>query len=168
MGQCPQPIPEVVVAAKAFNKWECKRYLDRNVLREGYLPVQLSIVNSTDGHYFFSPSNLSLPTAPPELVAQSVHTSTVARAVGYGAAAALICWPFAIPAIVDGINSAQANIALDADFYAKAARDCVIPAHSYANMLLFVPIGCYCPTFQMTLIDMCTDQPCGFAVTVTR
>ena len=144
---------DVVAVAKAFNKGDCKRFLDRDVIMEGYQPIQLYIENNSDKFYIFSLSRVSLPTAQPEEVAQTVHTSTIGRAVGYGVGA-IFLWPLAIPAIVDGIKSAEANDHLDIDYSSKAAKDqVIIQPHSYFNKLLFVPINEYQPSFTITLID---------------
>ena len=138
----------VHVAAKAFDAADCKRYLDRNVLAKGYQPIQLCIKNDTDESYVFALDRISLSHTRPEVVAQSVHTSTVGRAVGYGAAALLI-WPFAIPAVLDSVWSAEANDALDIDFSSKSARDQVIYPHTSMNKLIFVPVSSYQPQFRM-------------------
>ena len=45
---------ELSVIAKAFNKQECKRYLDRDVLAEGYQPIQLYIQNNSEKPYLFT------------------------------------------------------------------------------------------------------------------
>jgi len=149
---------EIVAVAKTFDKSECKRYLDRDVIAQGYQPVQLFIQNDTDKNYIFSLNRMSLPFARSEEVADKVHTSTVGRAVGYGAAA-LVIWPFAIPAIVDGVKSAQANDNLDVDFSMKTARDQTIAPHSYLNKIVFVPSGQYQSQFTVTLIDQQTNEP---------
>lgn len=149
---------EVVAVAKTFDKSECKRYLDRDVIAEGYQPVQLFIQNDTDKSYYFSLNRMSLPFARSEEVAEKVHTSTVGRAVGYGAAA-LVIWPFAIPAIVDGVKSAKANENLDVDFSMKTARDQTIVPHSHLNKIIFVPSGQYQSQFTVTLIDQQTNEP---------
>jgi hypothetical protein len=148
---------DIVVVAKAFNKGDCKRYLDRDVIAEGYQPVQLYIENNSDKNYIFSLSRVSLPCAAPEEVAEKVHTSTVGRATGYGVGA-LFLWPLAIPAIVDGVKSSQANDALDIDFSSKAARDQIIQSHSYFNKLLFVPTNEYQPSFNLTLMDQKSNK----------
>jgi hypothetical protein len=149
---------EIVAVAKTFDKSECKRYLDRDVIAQGYQPVQLFIQNNTDKSYIFSLNRMSLPFARSEEVADKVHTSTVGRAVGYGAAA-LVIWPFAIPAIVDGVKSAKANENLDLDFSMKTARDQTIAPHSYLNKIVFVPSGQYQSQFTVTLIDQETNEP---------
>lgn len=161
------PVTDIVMSAKAFGKRDCKRYLDRDVISKGYLPVQLTIENRSDRNYFFALNRVSLPCARPEEVAEQVHTSTVARAAGYGAAA-LIFWPFAIPAVVDGVKSAQANDALDDDFCTKSAKDQIIAPHSHVNMLMFVPMQCYNSTFHVTLVDLKNNQPRKFAVKAIR
>ncbi len=148
---------DIVVVAKAFNKGDCKRYLDRDVIAEGYQPIQLYIENNGDKNYTFSLSRVGLPCAGPEEVAEKVHTSTVGRATGYGVGA-LFLWPLAIPAIVDGVKSSQANDALDIDFSSKAARDQIIQPHSYFNKLLFVPTNEYQPSFNMTLMDQNSNK----------
>ncbi len=151
---CPSSVEnkDLVIVARAFDQFECKRYLDRDVLAQGYQPVQLYIENNSNENYLFSLGRVSLICAQPEEVARTVHTSTVGRAVGYGVGA-LFLWPLAIPAVVDGIKSAEANDHLDRDFYSKAARDQVIQAHSYFNKILFVPINEYRSSFTITLMD---------------
>jgi len=149
---------EVVAVAKTFDKSECKRYLDRDVIAEGYQPVQLFIQNNSEKNYLFSLNRMSLPFARSEEVASKVHTSTVGRAVGYGVAA-LFIWPFAIPAVVDGVKSAQANDNLDTDFSAKTARDQTIAAYSSMNKIVFVPKSDYQSPFTVTLIDQKTNEP---------
>lgn len=156
---------DVVVCAKTFDKCDCKKYLDRDVIACGYYPVQLYIENNSNRDYAFSLSRVSLPCARPEEVAEKVHTSTVGRAAGYGAAAFFTCGLFVIPAIVDGVKSSNANAALDSDFCAKAARDQIVYQHSHTNMLIFVPASAYQSTFTVTLLDQGTNQAKTFRVT---
>lgn len=158
--------PSITVAAKKLTQSECMKYFDRDVIRKGYLPIQLYIQNDTNSSYAFSLNRISLATARPKEVAEKVHTSTVGRAVGYGTGA-LFLWPLAIPAVVDGVKSAQANEALDADFEAKAARDQIIPMHSYFNRVLFVPVNEYAGSFTITLIDVETHTPKTITVSVS-
>lgn len=149
----------VVVVARALNKEECKRYLDRDVMSKGYQPVQLYIENRSDQAYFFSTSRVTLPLASPEEVAEKVHTSTVGRVAGYGAAAIIATPLFVLPAVIDGYKSVRANEALDSDFAAKGAKDVVIYPHSHVNMLLFVPVEGYEKTFTVTLLDEENHRP---------
>lgn len=156
---------DVLIAAKAFDRMDCKRYLDRDVIRQGYRPVQLYIRNNTDKNYIFALNRMGLPLARPEEVAQRVHTSTVGRAIGYGVGS-LILWPLIIPAIVDGMGSAEANTLLDADFYSKTAKDQVIAGHSHLNTLVFVPNFGFKSEFTLTLIDQESAEPRSFDVVI--
>ena len=158
----------VSVVSKAFTKQDCDKFLDRDVISEGYQPVQLFIQNSSENTYIFSLNRIGLPIARPEEVAEKVHTSTAGRAAGYGAAAVLTCGLFAIPAIVDGVKSSNANTALDNDFAAKAARDQVIFPHSHMNAIIFVPVGAYQDSYTLTLIDQGSNRPKIFNIVSAR
>ena len=153
----------ISVVSKTFTRSDCDRFLDRDVLAEGYQPIQLYIQNDSDKNYVFSLNRITLPIARPEEVAEKVHTSTAGRAAGYGAGA-LILWPLAVPAIVDGVSSANANEALDNDFVAKAARDQVIFPHSRFNAIIFVPVHAYQNSYTLTLIDKDSKQPKVFNI----
>ncbi|MBU6383748.1 MAG: hypothetical protein KGQ49_06830 [Verrucomicrobia bacterium] len=154
----------ISVVSKTFTRSDCDRFLDRDVLAEGYQPVQIYIQNDSDKNYVFSLNRITLPVARPEEVAEKVHTSTAGRAVGYGAAGVLIFLPLVIPAIVDGIKPSNANDALDNDFLAKAARDQVIFPHSRFNAIIFVPVHAYQPSYTITLIDQDSKQPKVFNI----
>jgi hypothetical protein len=155
----PAPYSGVMITAKAFNSMDCKRYLDRNVLREGYQPVQLFIQNNSNKSYLFSLNRISLPYAIPEQVASTVHTSTMGRILGYGIPGVIIAWPLIIPAVVDGIKSSEANAALDIDFYAKSAKQSeIVGPHSYLNKLIFVDRSSYQSQFSLTLIDQDSNK----------
>lgn len=143
----------VTLAAHLFDKQDCKKYLDRDVIAKGYMPIQLFIQNDSEKEYSFCISRVSLPCASAEEVSKKVHTSTVGRAAGYGAAAFLTCGLFAIPAVVDGVKSMEANDSLDEDFASKAGRDQVIAPYSHATMILFVPTVSFQRSFDVTLLD---------------
>lgn len=153
----------ISIISRAFTQADCNHFLDRDVLAEGYQPVQIYIQNDSDKNYIFSLNRVTLPIARPEEVAEKVHTSTVGRAVGYGAGA-LIFWPLAIPAIVDGIMSSDANTALDNDFAAKAAKDQIIFSRSHLNAIIFVPVRGYQSTYTLTLIDQDSGEAKTFNV----
>ena len=154
-----QTTEELNVAAKAFSKADCRYYLDRDVLQKGYQPVQLYIENGSGKSYLISLARVGLPVASAEEVSRKMHSSTLARIAGYGAAALLATPLFAVPAVVDGYRSARSNGQLDQDFLAKGAHDRVIPPHSYVNMILFVPKEGYRERFQVTFLEEKTHRP---------
>jgi hypothetical protein len=155
----------VVIAARAFNKLDCRRYFDRDVLKKGYQPLQLYIQNNSSKSYSFSLSRMSLPYARSEEVAEKVHTSTIGRILGYGVPGLVVAWPLVIPAVVDGIKSSEANEQLDNDFASKTARDQIILPYSYFNKIVFVPVSDYQSSFTVTIIDQESNQPINFNVT---
>ena len=151
----------ILVISKPFNHLDCNKFLDRDVISEGYQPIQIHIQNYSNESYIFSLNRISLPVARPEEVAEKVHTNTLGRIVGYSVGA-LFFLPLAIPAIVDGINSSDANDALDNDFVAKAAHDQIIFPHSHLNSIIFVPVNAYQNSFTLTLINKESNQPKTF------
>lgn len=158
------PANDVVIAAKAFDIADCKKYLDRDVISKGFQPVQLYIQNNTNKSYAFSTDRVSLATAKSHDVATKVHTSTLGRVMGYGAAAWLTFGILAIPAIVDGIKSSNANQALDTDFYMKTAHSHTILPHSHLNKIIFIPANEYQSSFTVTLLDVESNTPKILAV----
>lgn len=145
---------DITILAKAFDTMDCKRYLDRDVIRRGYQPVQLYIQNNSDKFYFFALNRLSLPYVQPEEVAKTVHTSTIGRVLGYGIPGIVIAWPLIIPAVVDGIKSSEANDLLDKDFYSKSVKEeQIVPPHSCLNKIIFFDVNDYQSNFTLRLIE---------------
>lgn len=165
--QYSQTEKEITVYCKAFTTGDCMRYLDRNVLKEGYQPIQISIQNDSDHVLYFSQEGFGLPTVAPESVAKKVHTSTIGRAAGWGVGG-LFIWPLFIPAIVDGIGSANANVQLDRDFAEKTMRGQPILPHTRINGLVFVPKPDFKENFTISLQDQSNEEKINFQVGVQR
>ncbi len=142
----------VYFASKLFDREDCKKYLDRNVLRQGYQPIQITITNNTSSVLRFTKKDISLTCVSAMQVAKKVHTSTAGRAAGYGVAGLLI-WPFLIPAVVDGVGSSEANRDLDVDFGQKELVDQTINPFTTVNGLIFVPISECSPNFSIKLVN---------------
>jgi len=157
----------IVVSSKAFTVRDCKKYLDRDVIAKGYQPIHITIENETNRYLQFSKNNISLPAADPSYVADLVHTSTVGRSTAYGVGA-LFFWPLAIPAIVDGVKSSNANEQLDNDFVSKATGDQSIAPFSRVNGLIFVPVESFQEFFTITVVDKETREEIIFKMNVHR
>ena len=142
----------IAVGCKAYSKQDCYDYLDRDVIKNGYQPIQLTFQNNSDKRYIFSTQNVSLPCASIQDVAKTAHTSTVGRVVGYSIGG-ILAWPLFIPAVVDGIKSFNANIALDKDFDDKAKQQFVIAPGLFAKTLIFIPKADFQPMFDITLVE---------------
>jgi hypothetical protein len=147
-----EELPGMVVGCKSLSQDECKTYLDRDVIKKGYQPVELTFFNQTDKTYQFSSDLVSLPCSSPAEVASKVHTSTAGRIAGY-AVGSLIFTPLIIPAVVDGIRSYNANKELDIDFQSKAEKSFLIGPESYKTTLIFVPQKYFSSNFHITLLE---------------
>lgn len=146
------------IGGKAFSEEECITYLDRDLLKKGVQPIQLTFYNQTDKSYLFSTEQVGLSAALPEDVAKKVRTSTLGRIVGYTVGAVFIP-ALIIPAVVDGIRSYQANQQLTQDFSQKASDHFTIPPGTFKVTLLFVPKEKFLPSFDLTLIEEETGTP---------
>lgn len=140
-----------------FNKADCLKFLDRDVISKGYQPMHICITNHTSRPFYMSLSNFSLPCASAFDVAKLVHTSTTKRVAGYGILG-LFLWPFLIPAVIDGISSSEANKNLDIDFERKALDDQSISPFSAVDGLIFVPMESFNQQFSLVLIDQETHE----------
>ena len=149
---------KIFIAAKAFDRSDCQKYLDRNLLEKGYQPIQIIIKNHSDKAVVFSPDDLNLSVVSVEEVIARARTSTVGRSAGYGAAALLVSNVFVIPAIVDGIKSSNANGALEADYHHKAAKKQTVQPNSTLNKLIFVPKNSCPSSFKVRLAETGTNR----------
>lgn len=147
----------VALFCKIFTKSDCKRYLDRDVLAEGYQPIQISLQNNSRQEFIFNTDAISLPCVMPDEVADKVHTSTVGRAVAYGVGG-IFLWPLLIPAVVDGFGSYHANQQLDSDFDTKAVTSQLLFPYARLNGIIFVPRKSFTPDFTITLYDRETRE----------
>lgn len=158
-----ESIENVTLACKALSKEECKKYFDRDILGSGFQPVQMTIVNDTENAVLFHPDGVSLPVCPPEEVAEKCHTSTAGRATAYGVGA-LFIWPLAIPAIVDGVKSHEANKELDRDFSEKNIEQMVINPYTTHNGVIFISNEDYQESFTVRLLNRETKQKLEFHI----
>ena len=154
--------PNVLVSWKAYDKEDCEKYLDRNVLSKGFIPLQLTIRNNTGDPMHLSPNNFSIPISSPGEVANKVHTSTGGRVAAWGVGG-LVFFPLLVPAIVDGFKSAEANEALDADYMAKAMKEQAIEPHSTFNGVVFIPKEYENQRIELHLVNQKTNQKVGFS-----
>jgi hypothetical protein len=154
--------PNVLVTWKIFNDQDSKIYLGRDLISEGYIPIQMTIRNNSSDPMYLHPQNFSVPLPPINEVANKVHTSTAGRVAGWGVPGLLI-WPLLVPAIYDGIKSKEANAALDADYFAKAIKEQTIQPHSSFNGVFFLPKQMTNQPLEMFLVNQRTNEkvPCS-------
>ena len=152
-----KPLNNFAFEYHIFSKSDCLQYLDRNVISKGYQPIHITFINNTDRYFYLSPKNFSFPCVSPAEVADKVHTSTIKRATSYGILALFIPI-FIIPAVVDGVNSSNANINLDMDFERKSLHEKIVKPYEIVNGLIFVPINNFNPIFSFSVYDMNSQE----------
>jgi hypothetical protein len=155
---------DVIVAVRVFSKDDCRRHFDKDVISEGYQPIQIAVDNRSKEYLLLSKSGISLPMVPPEEVAKKCYRSTAGRSTAYGVGA-LFLWPLAIPAIVDGVKSSNANTQMDIDFAAKGLQDTVIHPFNAVNGVIFVPTSEFKSYLAVNLINRETNEKLTFDFT---
>ena len=153
----------VLVSWKVFDEKDSKTYLGRDLLSEGYIPVQMTIRNNSTDPMYLNSSNFSIPLPSLGEVSDKVHTSTAARVVGWGAPGLLI-WPLLIPAVYDGIKSKEANASLDADYLAKTVKEHLIQPHTSFNGVVFVPKEQVGQPLDMFLVNQRTYKKLSYSL----
>ena len=156
-----QKLNNVTCSVKVFTQDDCRRYFDKNIIDEGYQPIQIAIDNQSRNYYLLSKNGISLPTVPPEEVAQKAHRSTVGRAAGYGVAG-LFIWPLLIPAVVDGAKSSKSNTQMDIDFAAKGIQDSVIQPFTTIDGVIFVPTSEFKTNLTINIVNKETQEKMSF------
>ena len=153
-----QPAGEQIkFAYKVFTEEDCKKYLGREVIKSGYQPIQITILNKTTRILSFMPKNLSLPCVPNEEVREKVYTSTASRAASYGVAGLVLPVLF-IPAVVDSVWSSEANEQLSKDYTVKTLEDQYLKPDSMINGLVFTARENFTGPFSLTLVDDETNE----------
>jgi hypothetical protein len=152
---------DVLVAVHVFTVDDCRRYFDYDIIGGGYQPIQIAVDNQSKEILLLSKDGISQPSVPPEEVAHKCHRSTVGRATAYGVGA-LFLWPLAIPAVVDGVKSSNANTRMDTDFAAKGFQDTVIQPFNNISGIIFVPTTECRPDLTINLINRETRDKISF------
>lgn len=153
---------DVTVAVKVLSEEECKQYFDKNIIRKGYQPIQITIDNQSKCWYVLSKDRISLSSAPPHEVAQKSHRSTGGRVAAYTVGGFLTVGLLFIPAIVDGVGSGKANRQMDRDFTTKGVEEVEIEPFKIVNKVIFVPTSEFRPNLAITIIDKETQDKLTF------
>ena len=155
-----QIVSGITACTKVLSEDDCRKYFDKNLIKKGFQPIQLTVHNDTKRYLVLKRDSLSLPLVPAEQVSGKAHRNTAGRATAYGVAGILI-WPLLIPAIVDGVGSSKANQQMDADFAAKGIDDTLIQPYSKVNGVVFTSTDGFDGSFTLTLLDReHYDGPC--------
>ena len=125
------------VVAKFLDARESRQTFGVGKVYDKYQPVYIAIDNRTKSAYEFKKRMLNIQCVPAEEVAKVCGFSTVGRATTYGVAG-LFIWPLLIPAVVDGVGSAQANERMESDYMYKEIKDDRVQPNGLLNGVVFL------------------------------
>lgn len=128
----------VYVVAHFLDERESKQIFQFNLIQRDVQPVFLIIDNRSPHAIQFKKANINKSVMSADEVADKCKFSTVGRATGYGVAG-LFLWPLLIPAVVDGVGSAQANRRIEDDYLFKEIKDERILPNGLLNGIVFIP-----------------------------
>lgn len=83
----------ISVFVKKYSADDCWANLGVNTLRCGYQPLQITILNKSNGSVYFNPSAINQTIVHPKKVAKACRWDTFSISYYSGAAAALYFWP---------------------------------------------------------------------------
>ena len=126
------------VGVKFMEPRESKQVFGVDKVSELYQPVYIAIDNRTKNTYEFAKrTSINKQSVPADEVAKNCGFNTAARATTYGVAGIFI-WPLLIPAVVDGVGSAQANQKMQSDYAYKEIKDDRVQSNGLLNGVIFV------------------------------
>lgn len=128
------------VTVKKYSTGESKEYLDRNLIRHGYQPIQVTVENNTTRSYALSQDGISQPCASPGKVANSVSKKALPRSIGLKIAS-FFFWPLMIPSTIDGIFMLKTHAQMKKNYSAKAVKEESeeIAPYTTVSRVLFIP-----------------------------
>jgi hypothetical protein len=154
---------EVTASWKVFDERDCQTYLGRDVIAEGYVPIQMTIKNTSNDPLYLNADQFNVRLPHPQEVAEKVHTSTATRVVAWGVGG-LFLWPLLVPAVYDGIQSMKANRSLDEDYQSKSLTEHIIEPKTAFNGIVFVPQEQMNQPIEMFLLNERTQEKIAFSV----
>lgn len=93
----------VIFAHNIFSKKDCKKYLKSSkVLRKGYQPIQITVMNNTQTTIEISPKNFSDYHVSALEVSEKIHRNSCARGVGFAIPGVIIGAPVAFVSVYAG------------------------------------------------------------------
>lgn len=148
----------LIAVADILDAKETKRIFQFDLQSKGVQPVYIVIDNRSTQTYEFSKANLNKNALSSQEVSEKCKFSTVGRATTYGVIG-LFIWPFLIPAVVDGVGSANANKKIEDDYAYKEINDKTrIAPNGMLTGIVFVEKMKPGENFDMRLLDVETSE----------
>lgn len=129
----------VFTSAKSYNSVESLKYLDRNLLKKGIFPIQITIHNNSAQNFYLSDKSIDLDNLSASSVANRVHQSYIPRSIALKIASAFF-WPFIIPSTIDSFVSFSSYSKMKREYSAKSLKKNgeTLIAYSSTHRIIFV------------------------------
>lgn len=143
------------ISAKTYDATLSQNYLNHDLVRKGYTPVELKVQNNSAESYALSAASVALPNATASEVTWSVTKSAIPRGIAFKIAS-LFFWPLMIPSTIDSIITYKAHTTLKKDLEAKALKeqDEIVTPYTTVTRVLFVHTDGYYKDFSVSLEDV--------------
>lgn len=170
-GSIVEPFRErgVHISAKLYDAEESKAYLDRDLLRVGFRPIQITIQNNTPHVYALSTKSTPEGFTEGRQIAKYVTLSAVPRAIALKVAS-IFFWPFMIPSAFDTILTFKAHQKMKKDYHAKSVKETeewILP-YSTVHRVLFLASKEPIENFPLLLKEQQTKQHHSFSVKIKK
>lgn len=149
----------VQIEAKLYTETDSKNYLNYNLLRMGYTPIEITVRNHTANAYAISAASVPLACASSSDVAWSMTKKKLPGSVGLKIAS-FFFWPLMIPSTVEGIHTYKTHRSFTKDLEAKALKekDEIIPPYATVTRILYVKKESFQETFSVALQEVDTKD----------
>jgi len=146
------------VVAKAYTSEESRKYLNENLLKSGYQPVQITIQNNSADEFSLSTGSVDLPTVSSSKVAKIVTNAALPRSIAYKIVG-IFFWPMVFPSTIDSVITIKNYTSFKNDLQSKILKKEVVAPYSIYNRVVFVPSDQFKESFDLTLIELSSLKP---------
>ena len=156
----------ITLTVKALSEEESERYLQRNLIKWGYRPVQVTVDNRTSDPFLVDPQGVDLALDSASQVAKIAFKESIPRSIGLQVAS-LAFWPLSILSMMGSIKTMQTISHLKKSFAAKEFKKEVIAPFSCVSRILYIPEKEYEEKegFTMSMINQETLETTQFSIT---
>lgn len=156
VGSIVEPFKDegLYIQAKAYDAHDSAAYLNHDLNRVGFKPVQVTIQNNTKNRYILAASGVDIPNSGTGKVASYLTARHIPKSIALKVAG-FVFWPFMIPATIDSIVTVKSHFNLKADYYAKSIKEEaeIIVPYSTLHRVLFIPEDQFTDSFTLCLKD---------------
>jgi hypothetical protein len=147
----------IVIRHKTLTAKESLHALGKDITKNGYTPIRLSIKNDSQRYWKFSTADVSLKVVTPDIVAANSSYNTTKRVMIWGIVG--LCFPLLwAPGIIHAAHAYSGNKRLKINCLTHAATDRIIAPHTTIDSIIFVNARDFSNQWTMILSDNNSDR----------